>query len=42
MVAALLESVERMEVQLGGVANHVFVTRGFPVAWPPVLEHCGG
>ena len=22
--------------------SHLFVTHGFPVAWPPVLDHCGG
>ena len=41
LVASLLEGVERLEVWLGGT-THVFVTRGFPAAWPPVIEHCGG
>ena len=41
LVASLLEGVERLEVWLGG-ATRVFVPRGFPVAWPPLLDHCGG
>ena len=42
VVSALLEGASRLEVWVGGVATHVFVTRRFPGAWPPVLEHCGG
>ena len=40
LVVSLLEGVKRLEVWVGG-GHHMFVTRGFPVAWLPLLDHCG-
>ena len=36
-----MKAVEDGAVLFEG-SNHVLVTHGFPVAWPPVLDHSGG
>ena len=43
MLAATCGNIARRGCEVFAAVSEspVFVTRGFPVAWPPLLDHCG-